>query len=166
MPALRLGKALFGTNDPRASTGSIFAQVWFIAGRLPMAPINCCEVDQPVGSLALGSQGGLVLALRDGFALIPAGAEKVEQLIPVEKENSGTRMNDGRCDPAGRFWAGTMSSENLPGAGSLYRLEQVNGAFRTQRVFGGLTIANGIDWSPDGRRMYYIDSPNSARRHL
>ncbi len=124
------------------------------------------RVDQPVGSLALGSQGGLVLALRDGFALIPAGAEKVEQLIPVEKENSGTRMNDGRCDPAGRFWAGTMSSENLPGAGSLYRLEQVNGAFRTQRVFGGLTIANGIDWSPDGRRMYYIDSPNSARRHL
>jgi sugar lactone lactonase YvrE len=117
------------------------------------------QVGQPVGSLALGAQGGLVLALRDGFALIPAGAEDVEQLIPVEQENSGTRMNDGRCDPAGRFWAGTMSSENVPGVGSLYRLEQVSGAFRVQRIFGGLTIANGIDWSPDGRRMYYIDSP-------
>jgi sugar lactone lactonase YvrE len=68
-------------------------------------------------------------------------------------------MNDGRCDPAGRFWAGTMSTEREPGAGSLYRLEQVGGALLPQRVLGGLTVANGIDWSPEGRLMYYIDSP-------
>jgi sugar lactone lactonase YvrE len=117
------------------------------------------QTGQPVGSLALGADGGLVLALRDGFALIPAGADQVERLVPVEQELSGTRMNDGRCDPAGRFWAGTMSSDNVPGLGSLYRLDHTSGTFRTQRILGGLSVANGIDWSPDGRRMYYVDSP-------
>jgi sugar lactone lactonase YvrE len=117
------------------------------------------EVGQPVGSLALGAQGGLALAVRDGFALIPAGTEHVERLIPVERELMGNRMNDGRCDPAGRFWAGTMSTDRLQGAGSLYCLEQVEASLLPRRVFGGLTIANGIDWSPDGQRMYYIDSP-------
>jgi sugar lactone lactonase YvrE len=117
------------------------------------------ETGQPVGAVALGAQGGLVLAVHDGFALIPAGAERVEQLIAVEQEIAANRMNDGGCDPAGRFWAGTMSTENVPGAGSLYCLEQANGALLPRRVLGGLTIANGIDWSPDGQRMYYIDSP-------
>ena len=79
------------------------------------------EVGQPVGSFAFGAQGGLALALRDGFGLKPANADRVTKLIEVEKPLTGNRMNDGRCDAAGRFWAGTMSagSEHVPGVGSL-----------------------------------------------
>ena len=116
-------------------------------------------VGQPVGSLALGEKGGLALALRSGFGLIPAAADRIVNVASVEPELAGNRMNDGRCDAAGRFWAGTMSSDRIPGAGSLYRLEQTGGVFHVSRMLEGLTIANGIDWSPDGRRMYYIDSP-------
>jgi sugar lactone lactonase YvrE len=119
------------------------------------------NVGQPVGSIGLGAKGGLVLALRDGFGLMPAGADRLVSLIEVEKELTGNRMNDGRCDAAGRFWAGTMSAaqDHRVGAGSLYRLEELANSLTPVRVFGGLTVANGIDWSPDGRLMYYIDSP-------
>jgi len=119
------------------------------------------DVGQPVGSLGLGAQGGLVLAVRDGFGLMPAGSDRVETVIEVEKDRANNRMNDGRVDPAGRFWAGTMSASQVhePGAGSLYRVEQVGASLMPRWVFGGLTVANGIDWSPDGRLMYYIDSP-------
>jgi len=117
------------------------------------------DLGQPVGSLGLGARGGLVCAIRDGFGLVPDAAARIETVIEVEKAVTTNRMNDGRCDPAGRFWAGTMSAEQQPGAGSLYRLEQVGTELVPQRVLGGLTIANGIDWSPDGRLMYYIDSP-------
>src|SRR5262249_42316516 len=83
------------------------------------------EVGQPVGSLGLGAHGGLVVAIRDGFGLVPAGAERIESVIDVEKAVGTNRMNDGRCDAAGRFWAGTMSTQREPGAGALYRLERV-----------------------------------------
>lgn len=118
-------------------------------------PIN---VEQPVGALALGQAGGLVLALRGGFGFLPAASERVETVLPVQPEQPGSRMNDGRCDPAGRFWAGTMSS-NRTGAGSLYRLERKSEKLDITRMLEGLTIPNGIDWSPDRRLMYYIDSP-------
>ena len=66
------------------------------------------------------------------------------------------RMNDGACDAAGRFWAGTMALDERPGAGALYRLDP-DGTVHT--MLTDVTISNGIDWSPDGRRMYYVDSP-------
>jgi sugar lactone lactonase YvrE len=64
-------------------------------------------------------------------------------------------MNDGACDPQGRFWAGTMAYDESPGAGTLYRLE-LDG--RCSTVLTGLTISNGIGWSPDGGTMYLSDS--------
>jgi sugar lactone lactonase YvrE len=59
-------------------------------------------------------------------------------------------VNDGACDPQGRFWAGTMAHDESPGAGVLYRLE-LDGTCTT--VLAGLTISNGIGWSPDGSAM-------------
>ena len=64
-------------------------------------------------------------------------------------------MNDGACDPQGRFWAGTMAYDESPGAGALYRLE-LDGSCTT--VLTGLTISNGIGWSPDASTMYLNDS--------
>lgn len=118
------------------------------------------DVSQPVSAVGLGADGGLVLAIRDGFGLVRSGSDYVAQVIAVEKEIAGNRMNDGRCDAAGRFWAGTMAErwELEPGAGALYRLEQHDGSLVATKVVSGVTVANGIDWTPDGRRMYYVDS--------
>ncbi len=116
------------------------------------------DVGQPVGSLALGAQGGIVLAVRDGFALVPRGAERVAATVDVERELTGNRMNDGRCDVAGRFWAGTMDRDHRPHAGSLYRLDAASGTLAVTRVITGVTISNGIDWSPRDDLMYFVDS--------
>ena len=85
----------------------------------------------------------------------PSGV--VTPIVAVEPDMPGNRCNDGKRDPAGRFWIGTMSrSGEVVGAGALHRLE--NDGTLT-RVLSGLTIANGLSWSPDQRTMYFIDSP-------
>jgi sugar lactone lactonase YvrE len=119
------------------------------------------EVGQPVGSLGLGIEGGLVLAMRDGFGLVGSASDCVDELISVERQRAGNRMNDGRCDPAGRFWAGTMAQEweHAPRAGALYRLDGRGGSVAATQMLAEITVSNGIDWSPDGRVMYFIDSP-------
>jgi sugar lactone lactonase YvrE len=80
------------------------------------------------------------------------------ELAQPEAGRSDVRMNDGICDPQGRFWAGTMAYDESPGAGSLYRLE-LDGSCTT--VLTGLTISNGMGWSPDGTTMYLADSGTS-----
>ena len=68
-------------------------------------------------------------------------------------------MNDAKCDPVGRLFAGTTAYDFAEGAGTLYRID----ADRSwQAVVGGVTISNGLGWSPDGARLYYIDSPTQA----
>jgi sugar lactone lactonase YvrE len=67
----------------------------------------------------------------------------------------GTRMNDGACDPQGRLWAGTLADDFRVGGGALYRLD---GNGRVELMLGGLTISNGLGWSPDGATMYLADS--------
>src|SRR5262249_267248 len=65
-------------------------------------------------------------------------------------------MHDSKADPAGRFWAGTMALDTRAGAGALYRLDAEH---NVQLMVSGVSISNGLGWSPDGRLMYYIDSP-------
>ncbi len=114
------------------------------------------DVGQPVGAAALRERGGLVLALRDGFAVLDELPGELRWVAKVEEDTPTNRMNDGKCDPAGRFWAGTMSfSGNMPAAGALYRLGP---DYRVTRVVPDITLSNGLDWSLDNRRMYYIDS--------
>ncbi len=66
-----------------------------------------------------------------------------------------TRMNDGKCDRAGRFYAGTMAADESPGRGSFYRLDT---DLSVTEIFTGIGISNGLGWSPDDTLMYYIDS--------
>jgi sugar lactone lactonase YvrE len=113
------------------------------------------SVGQPVGAAALREAGGLVLALRDGFATLDPATGALSWIARVEDDRPGQRMNDGRCDAAGRFWAGTMAFEPTAGTGTLYRLDPGG---RVTPVLSDLTISNGLDWSPDGRLLYFIDS--------
>jgi sugar lactone lactonase YvrE len=117
---------------------------------------SATDVGQPVGAAVLRrDQPGLVLALRDGFAVLDEGSGRVDLVAAVEADVPSTRMNDGKCDPGGRFWAGTMAFDVTPGVAALYRLGP---DFQVTRVIDNITLSNGLDWSPDGRLMYYIDS--------
>jgi sugar lactone lactonase YvrE len=117
------------------------------------------DLGQPVGSVVPGADGGLVAALRDGFGIIPPGGDRVREIIAVERDKPDNRMNDGKCDCRGRFWAGTMAVDLRPGAGTLYRFERAGDGFAATPMLAGVSVANGLDWSLDNKRMYYIDSP-------
>ncbi len=114
------------------------------------------EVGQPVGVAVPRIPDGLVLAVGEGFAFLDLERPGLELVAEVEAEVSGNRMNDGKCDAAGRFWAGTMPFAGDRPTGALYRLDR---DLSVTRMLDGVTISNGIAWSPDGRSMYYIDSP-------
>ena len=111
-------------------------------------------VGSQVGAAALREPGGYVLALENGFAAYEPG-RNTELLVEVEADDPATRLNDARCDAAGRIWGGTLEQDLAPGRGSLYCLD-VDASVR--RVLSGVTASNGLDWSPDGCTMYYIDS--------
>ncbi len=98
--------------------------------------------------------GGMVLALERGFALDEPQGE-LTLLEPVWQD-SGVRMNDGGCDPHGRFYCGSMAYDGAAGRGALYRL---NHDLTVTTVLTGVTISNGLAWSPDGSLAYYVDTP-------
>jgi sugar lactone lactonase YvrE len=100
--------------------------------------------------------GGWMVACEAGFAHL-TGNGALRMLARPEAANSGrVRMNDGKCDPAGRFWAGSMAWDKGAGMGSLYRLDTDLSA---HRVRSRVTISNGLAWSADGRHLFYIDTP-------
>jgi sugar lactone lactonase YvrE len=112
-----------------------------------------------VGAVALTADGDLLLAARDGFARLSPSTGEVSTIAALEGNDPDVRMNDGSCDPAGRFWAGTMALDERPGAGALYRLDS-NG--RVHTMLRDVSISNGLDWSDDRLTMYYIDSPTQS----
>ena len=121
------------------------------SGRDDIVPVG-----QLVGAVVLRASGGLVAAVQDGFVAVDPDSGRVERLAPVEAADPTTRMNDGKVDPAGRFWAGTMGVDHRPNGGALYRLDA---DLRVTPMVPRTTISNGLDWSADGRTMYYIDTP-------
>jgi sugar lactone lactonase YvrE len=117
------------------------------------------DVHTMVGAVAPTDSGHLVLAVRDGFARLDLDTGGVRPIAAVEPARPDVRMNDGKCDPAGRFWAGTMALDERPNAGALYRLDPDGGVHTMLR---DVTISNGLDWSGDGRLMYFIDTPTQS----
>src|SRR5258706_4819141 len=117
-------------------------------------------VGQSVGTVVPRRTGGVMLALNHGFASLDLDSGAVTMLVDPEKHLPENRFNDGKCDPAGRFWAGTMlngATESDPPHGSLYSLD-ASGQVR-QRL-GRIRISNGICWSLDKTTMYFVDSPD------
>jgi sugar lactone lactonase YvrE len=108
------------------------------------------EFDAMVGCANPTVDGDVVVALADRIELVSTG-----EVLARFPHGPGLRANDGACDPAGRLWVGTLALDERPGAGSLYRLDA--GGLTT--ILDGLTIANGLGWSPDGTAMYFVDTP-------
>lgn len=113
------------------------------------------EAGQPVGAAVPTSSGHLALAANSGFLLHDPATGEIDPIVELGNPEPGTGMNDGKCDPAGRFWAGTKDVEGRRALGSLYRLDADH---RLTEVLTDVTISNGLGWSPDQRTMYYIDS--------
>ena len=113
------------------------------------------DVGQYVGAVVPRSSGGFVAAVETGFGVIDMRTGRLEMIAEVEADNPNNRMNDGKCDSAGRFWAGTMALDETPGAGALYRLDTDH---TVTRVLENVTISNGLAWSLDDRNMYFVDT--------
>jgi len=111
------------------------------------------HVDVPVGAVAARRAGGLILAAGVGFATLD---ERAGTLGWLWAEGLGDRMNDGKCDPAGRFLAGTLTYARDPDACGLYRLEPGG---EVSLLLDGVTLSNGLGWSPAGDLMYFADTP-------
>jgi sugar lactone lactonase YvrE len=110
--------------------------------------------DDALGMVAPRGQGGLLAAVGRSVVLLDEDSEEVAR-VDLPDEPPDNRVNDGRCDPAGRLWIGTMRADGDGAAGSLYRVDP---DLSVRRVATDLGISNGIDWSPDGERMYHVDS--------
>lgn len=108
------------------------------------------------GAIALTTGGQLLAALQHGFAKIDLELGDIRMLADPEAHLSDNRFNDGKCDPAGRFWAGTMQLNGNKGAGSLYVLHP---DLTVSLKISGLSVSNGLAWSPDQSTFYFIDTP-------
>ena len=114
------------------------------------------QLDDFVSCLAPRKDGGLVIAQRFGFWTFEPDTNKLLTLASPKGEPSNNRFNDGKCDPRGRFVAGTMDHNEQETSGSLYSLSPEG---RIKKLLKDVRISNGIAWSPDCKTMYFIDTP-------
>ncbi|HCL84831.1 MAG TPA: SMP-30/gluconolaconase/LRE domain protein [Chitinophagaceae bacterium] len=124
------------------------------------SPVNdmlkTLSVNQMIGSIAICKRGSFIAALQNGIGFIDRDTGAVQMISNPEAHLPGNRFNDGKCDPEGRFWAGTMSHTDEPGKGSLYLL---NKDLSIIKKLEKISISNGMAWSLDHKTFYYIDSP-------
>ena len=117
------------------------------------------ELDEYVGCLAPTKNGHLIIGKHASFVdLDPATSQQT--LLAALNEPATTRLNDGKCDPAGRFLAGSMDLNESDPIGSFYSYDGKS----TRTLFKDVTISNGMAWSPDYKTFYYIDTPTCEVR--
>lgn len=113
------------------------------------------DVGDVVGAIAIISTNRLIMALRHSLAFLNLDTGEVIPIIQIEADKPGNRFNDGKCDRQGRFWFGSMSPGKTQA--SLYRYDP-DGSLHLMET--GLTISNGLGWSPDQKTFYLTDSPH------
>src|SRR6266498_2081818 len=113
------------------------------------------ELDDLIGCIAARKSGGLMLTQRSSFASLELNPVKLTPLSALKDEPSNNRFNDGKCDPRGRFLAGTMDMGEKDPYGSLYSFDGKT----VTKLLSNVTISNGLTWSPDYKTFYYIDTP-------
>ena len=114
------------------------------------------KVGQMVSTVVLSETGGVLLAVQNGFARFDPDSGKLDILVDPEANKPANRFNDGKCDPGGRFWAGTMDiAATVPNQGSLYRLDP---DMSVHTMLTDVSISNGIVWTADLKTMYFNDT--------
>jgi len=115
------------------------------------------QLDEYVGCVAPRKDGGLIIAQRRGFRLLKPDMKSLKRLSSPRGEPLRNRFNDGKCDPRGRFVAGTMDRNEKEDSGALYSLSPDG---QVKKLLRRVRISNGLAWAPDGRTMYFIDTPS------
>ena len=113
------------------------------------------NIGLPVGAVARTTRGDWIAAAGLGFYRVDPASGQRTLVAEAAPGRTDLRMNDGYVDPQGNFWAGTLSLERMPNQSALYRLTP---AGQVETVLAPVTNSNGIDWSPDGSLMYYVDT--------
>ncbi|MFW5822308.1 MAG: SMP-30/gluconolactonase/LRE family protein, partial [Tangfeifania sp.] len=111
---------------------------------------------QMVGTVVPAESGLVMVALENGIYQLDPETGTKKLIANPEEGIEGNRFNDGKCDPAGRFWAGTMNMNGKKEAGTLYRLDPDS---TVHAMIENVSTSNGIVWSADATKMYYIDTP-------
>jgi sugar lactone lactonase YvrE len=113
------------------------------------------DTGQVIGSLAIRKKNGLILGLHNGFAFFNLRTQKIRPISDPDASHPHNRFNDGKCDAAGRFWAGAMDLDAKRGCGSLFCLDE---KLKVRRVLKNLSVPNGMAWSRDAQTMFFVDS--------
>ena len=114
------------------------------------------QLSEMPGAVAPRASSVLILAQHSGFATLDLDDETVIPIADPEADLPGNRFNDGKCDPSGRFWAGTLSLPQKEPLGALYRLDTDQSVTKVET---DITVSNGLTWTADRSTMYYIDTP-------
>ena len=120
------------------------------------AKVHTYDLSEVVGSFFERQSGGLMLAMKSGLYFYDTNTENSDLWLNLEPKLPNNRLNDGKCDRQGRFWVGSMNDGDRLPTGSLFCIEQ-GGEHRI--LFDGITIPNSLAFSPDGRLMYFTDTP-------
>lgn len=124
---------------------------------LAAGAVRTQPLPQLPGSMAVVDDGRLLVALRDGLYFLAPDTGALERCAALPGHDPQVfRCNDGKVDPQGRFWVGTLALDGRKGESQLFRLTRDR---RVQSMLRGVTISNGLAWTPDGRTLYYVDSP-------
>ena len=126
-----------------------------ISQNLDGSNIHALEVDGNPGCVVLSDDGTMVAGVDNQISSLDGGGNLLKVLADT-KEGSGLRFNDGKCDPSGRFWVGSMDRKEKNKLGSLYSWNSIEGLVNREQ---GVTVSNGMGWSTDDSLFYYIDSP-------
>lgn len=119
------------------------------------------RLPERLGSFGLTTvPGNLICGFESGFALYNPKQQSIKWINKIEQNQPNTRLNDGRVDRRGRFWAGSMNEDNEDRIASLYRLSDES----AQPVLPDIQISNGLCWNKTGDRMYFADSPSRCIR--
>lgn len=111
-----------------------------------------------IGTVVARKNNEALVALENGVFNYNFNTRQTTPFVLMEKELEGKRLNDGKCDPSGRLWVGSMHFDQLKGQADLYSIDSI-GTLSTK--IENVTISNGIVWTADSKTMYYIDTPSS-----
>jgi len=119
------------------------------------------ELHQMIGSFSLSQNNKIIAALKEGIYWVDIQTGNKELIMQPEIQLPNNRFNDGKCDPAGRFWAGTMSLSEEKEAGSVYVIEKNKSTNElvSKKIISHTTISNGMAWNNDQNIFYFIDTP-------
>lgn len=129
--------------------GTVHRHVW------ATGEVHSRKLGDRVTSMTPCADGSVIVTVQHGLCPLPADGREAEPVIPIEPDKADNSINDAKVGPDGRLYFGTLDRTRRPEQGALYRLEHDH---TVTVLMDRVSIGNGIDWSPDEARMYFVDS--------